>query len=466
MGSVWAAEHIELGTQLAVKLMDPTLADSPEWARRFKREAQAAASLDSPNIVRVFDYGIDEGTPYIAMELLRGESLAQRLLRCGRIDVRTLGNIYLQLGKALTKAHQLGIVHRDLKPANILLLGDDDGDIAKVIDFGIAKRAHALPEQGSELQTATGAMIGTPFYMSPEQASGSKDVDFRTDIWALGIIAYECILGKRPYYSDSLGNLVLQICTEPHRVPSQVAEVPDGFDEWYARCTAKSPRDRFPSARDAAIALHRIAQSERSLDSRPLRVTSEQQGTVPTNTCSAADSYVPVHQGGSTALTSPDAEHRQAKKPWIGARSGAILAVFGVAVAIGGWWHRATTRYDGESGSAPLPESSLSVSAMRAKPSTATGNPSRGQSATPDTSDSTARVTRSAERAPLSRSPLTDNATSAERAQQAVPAPESSAKRGKGNSRGNPPAPKVTSPAVTPEPKTLKPNGVFQTREG
>lgn len=207
MGSVWLAEHLELGTCVAVKLMDPELAATNVGLGRFKREAQAAASLDSPNIVRVFDFGIEGDTPYIVMELLKGESLGQRLQRVGSLELRSLISIYGQLGKAITKAHELGIVHRDLKPDNIFLVPDDDSDIAKVIDFGIAKRTLLAPGQITGVETRTGAMLGSPVYMSPEQASGSKDVDFRTDIWSLGIIAFECITGKRPYVSDSLGGL-------------------------------------------------------------------------------------------------------------------------------------------------------------------------------------------------------------------------------------------------------------------
>ncbi|MFC1643048.1 protein kinase [Myxococcota bacterium] len=255
MGSVWLAEHVELGTKVAVKLMDSASAANLDGHGRFRREAQAAATLDSLNIVRVFDYGVDLTTPYIVMELLKGESLAQRLERVGRITLLSLAHVYIQMGRALTTAHETGIIHRDLKPDNIFLVPGDDGDTVKVIDFGVAKRTTLDPGQLVGVQTRTGALVGTPFYMSPEQASGSKHIDYRTDIWSLGVIAYECITGQRPYQSDSLGGLVLEICSGEARVPSRQAPVPAGFDAWYARCAARRAEERYVSAREAVAAL-------------------------------------------------------------------------------------------------------------------------------------------------------------------------------------------------------------------
>jgi serine/threonine-protein kinase len=254
MGSVWRAEHIELATQAAVKLIDEDFAQSPEALTRFRREAQAAASLRSVHVVQILDYGIDGDTPYIAMELLDGESLAARLTRSGRLPPAECATILLQVSKALARAHERGIVHRDLKPDNVFLVRDGDDEITKVLDFGIAKRTNGF-QTSLDMATRTGSLMGTPYYMSPEQASGRRAVDHRTDIWAFGIIAFECLLGRRPYDDANLGGLLISICTENSRIPSSVGMVPPGFDDWFRRATAKDPDARFQSIRDAALEL-------------------------------------------------------------------------------------------------------------------------------------------------------------------------------------------------------------------
>lgn len=257
MGSVWRAEHLDLGTPAAVKLIDETFAQSPEALTRFRREAQAAASLRSANVVQILDYGVDGDTPYIAMELLEGESLADRIEHSGRMEPETCAAILLQVSKALARAHEQGIVHRDLKPDNVFLSRDGDDVVAKVLDFGIAKRTGVL-QTASDMATRTGSLMGTPYYMSPEQASGRREVDHRTDIWAFAVIAYECLTGRRPFDDSNLGGLLLSICTENPPPPSQLAPLPPGFDAWFARCTAKEPAARFENIRGAAAELCRV----------------------------------------------------------------------------------------------------------------------------------------------------------------------------------------------------------------
>src|SRR5579862_6191242 len=178
MGSVWRAMHLGLDVPCAVKFIEGELASLPEAQARFEREAKAAAQLRSPNVVQILDHGVCEGTPYIAMELLDGEDLGKRVAKTGTLHPRDLNVIVTQVCRALTKAHAQGIVHRDLKPDNIFLVRDDDREIAKVLDFGIAKAGVAGGVGGSN--TRTGAMLGTPYYMSPEQAQGTRAVDFRS----------------------------------------------------------------------------------------------------------------------------------------------------------------------------------------------------------------------------------------------------------------------------------------------
>jgi len=259
MGSVWRADDLTLDSQVAVKLIDPNIASSTEALGRFKREAQAAAALRSVHVVQILDHGFDSenGLPFIAMELLEGESLAARLTRLRRLPAMDTADILSQVARALTRAHEKGIVHRDLKPDNIFLVREGENEIAKVLDFGIAKRTGALGDTGG-VKTNTGAMLGTPYYMSPEQALGQSSIDYRTDIWSLGIIAYECLTGVRPFDKETLGALLMAICNDALPVPSSVAPVPAGFDAWFAKVAARKPEERFGSAAEATSELRLI----------------------------------------------------------------------------------------------------------------------------------------------------------------------------------------------------------------
>lgn len=248
MGSVWRAEHLSLKTPIALKRIDGELVGSQEAIQRFEREAQAAASLRSTHVVQILDHGVDGDTPFIAMELLQGESLADRLAREQRLPARETVDIMTQVGRAMTLAHGAGIVHRDLKPENVFLVREGEQEVVKVLDFGIAK--HTSRVQEIAVETRSGTLLGTPYYMSPEQARGDKRVDHRTDLWAMGVIAYECLTGFRPFSGESLGDLLLKICSDPIPVPSKFFALPERFDAWFARALARSPDLRFQSARD------------------------------------------------------------------------------------------------------------------------------------------------------------------------------------------------------------------------
>ncbi len=260
MGAVWSAEHLELNCPAAVKLLSPAFADSAETLARFKREAQAAASLRSTNIVQILDFGIDKGVPYIAMELLQGDTLAERLSARGRLTPRETAVILSQVARAVTWAHGMGIVHRDLKPGNIFLSHDAGEIVVKLLDFGIAKPMSFGPSETPV--TMTGTIIGTPQYMSPEQASGRRTVDHRTDIWSFGVVAFECLTGHRTFETDTLGSLMLKICSDPMPIPSKVGPVPKGFDEWFARCAHRDPERRFLSIAEAADVLRFVCGLE------------------------------------------------------------------------------------------------------------------------------------------------------------------------------------------------------------
>ena len=261
MGSIWRAHHLVLAAPVAVKLIDREHVPDEETLGRFMREAQSAATLRSPHVVQILDYGVDDKLPFIVMELLDGENLAQRLRRLGRLASADTARIVTHIGRAMARAHEANIVHRDLKPENVFLIRNEDEEIAKVLDFGVAKVAVGeLGEQGS--RTRTGSILGTPYYMSPEQAQGNKTVDHRSDLWSLGVIAFECLTGKRPFYSDGLGDLVLQICIRDIPVPSEISSVPVGFDAWFARAVARDPEARFQSARELSDALREVLGGE------------------------------------------------------------------------------------------------------------------------------------------------------------------------------------------------------------
>jgi eukaryotic-like serine/threonine-protein kinase len=252
MGSVWLAEHLALRSWVAVKLMDPAIAATPEGAERFRREAQAAASLRSAHVVQVLDYGLHETTPFLVMELLQGESLAGCLEREKRLTPERTLAIVTQVARALGRAHQAGIVHRDLKPDNVFLVREDDQELVKILDFGIAKTPAS---KFGGVETRTGVTMGTPYYMSPEQVEGKKAVDHRTDLWAMAVITSECLTGVRPFDGSTYGELLLNICARPVPVPSSLGPVPPSFDAWFFRATNRDPEQRFQSAQELATAL-------------------------------------------------------------------------------------------------------------------------------------------------------------------------------------------------------------------
>ncbi|HEU4580651.1 MAG TPA: protein kinase [Polyangiaceae bacterium] len=258
MGSVWLARHVDLDSLVAVKLMGKEVAATPAGTERFLREARTAASLRSPHVVQILDYGLHDGVPFIAMELLEGESLAARLARDGRFQSWQLAeHILRQVARAVGRAHDAGIVHRDLKPGNIFLVRNDEEEIVKLLDFGIAKSASPLDAPPSS-STRTGEFLGSPVYASPEQLQGSKHLDQRADIWSLGVIAYECFIGRPPFSEDTLVNLVLAVCLQPLPIPSQHGSVPPGFDAWFARACERDVTQRFQTVREASIELRRL----------------------------------------------------------------------------------------------------------------------------------------------------------------------------------------------------------------
>jgi eukaryotic-like serine/threonine-protein kinase len=261
MGSVWEGVHVSLGTRVAVKFIDAEHAQSKEAQSRFLNEARAAAKLRSKHVVQVHDQGVTEdGRPYIVMEFLAGEPLDRRLDRQGALSLQETAVIIVQVCRALAKAHEVGIVHRDLKPENVFIVHDEeDGhDTVKVVDFGIAKFTDS--SFGLSSATRTGSVLGTPYYMSPEQARGLRSVDHRADLWSIGVIAFRCVAGRLPFEGEAIGDLLVKICTAPLPVPSQIVPgLPPGFDAWFSRALGREPSDRFQSAPELSEALAAVA---------------------------------------------------------------------------------------------------------------------------------------------------------------------------------------------------------------
>jgi serine/threonine protein kinase len=259
MGSVWEGQHTSLGTRVAIKFIEKEYADNEEARKRFDNEAHAAAALQSKHAIQIHDHGVtDDGKPYIVMEMLVGEPLDKRLERLRILPLRDAAVILQQVCRGLQKAHEHGIVHRDLKPENIFLVKspDDDEETAKVLDFGIAKIRTGGADQNISANTRTGAVLGTPFYMSPEQARGLRDIDHRSDLWSIGVIAFKCVTGRLPFEGESLGDLLVKICTVPIPVPSQLnPQLPPSFDAWFSRALDRDPNRRFGSAHELAEAL-------------------------------------------------------------------------------------------------------------------------------------------------------------------------------------------------------------------
>ncbi len=254
MGSVWLADHLALHTQVVVKFIAADLARSKDAISRFEREAAAASQVKSPHVVQILDFGVsDRNSPFIVMELLEGCDLAQHIERFGRLELAHTGEITAQLCRALSRAHERGIVHRDIKPQNIFLCDAGSGELfVKLLDFGIAKGAAV---EKLDESTKTGTLVGSPYYMSPEQLVGAKDIDFRTDLWSVAVVAFEAMTGTRAFEGETVGALAVRIHNDPLPIPSARCDsASSAVDAWFARACSRTPSERFGSAKELADA--------------------------------------------------------------------------------------------------------------------------------------------------------------------------------------------------------------------
>jgi len=275
MGAVWVAEHLALRTQVVVKFIASGLKSNKEAQDRFSREAAAASQVKSPHVVQTFDHGItDEGVPYIVMELLEGRDLGQYLDQEGKMPPDLVVEVMGQLARALDRAHERGIIHRDIKPGNIYLCdaGRAGEVFVKLLDFGIAKGVELMGTDRVDSGTKTGSMIGSPFYMSPEQILGSKDLDHRSDLWSVGVVCFEMLTGRKPFDAETMGGLAIRIHSEPLPLPTVVnPDLPIAVDAWFSRACARDVKARYHSAKEMTeeLALALGGQMPKSLDASP-----------------------------------------------------------------------------------------------------------------------------------------------------------------------------------------------------
>ncbi|HEX2876867.1 MAG TPA: serine/threonine-protein kinase [Polyangiaceae bacterium] len=267
MGAVYEASHSGTGRRVALKVIIPGALISRDAILRFQREARAAGVIESQHIVQVLDTGIDreQGVPFMVMEYLVGEDLQKLGERLGALAPELALRIGAQACSGLQKAHEARVIHRDIKPANLFLARRDDADVVvKILDFGIAKvKEDQLTGAPDQALTRTGGMMGSPLYMSPEQAVGSKAIDHRTDVWSLGAVLYEVLTGRSPHHSaQTLGQLIMAICSAPPLPLTQVApSVPREVGEIVQRALRIDPNERFQSAAEMRDAIRQLLPS-------------------------------------------------------------------------------------------------------------------------------------------------------------------------------------------------------------
>jgi serine/threonine protein kinase len=312
MGVVFRARQEDNGLPVAVKILRPELAQQdPQFAKRFVREARAAAAVRHPNVVEILDVGEEpDGTIYQVLELLVGESLREHLERKERLDPTMMLELLLPVMNALEAAHAAGIVHRDLKPDNIFLARQPSGEAKPtLLDFGIAK---LLDTRGGSFATNTGSIMGTPAYMAPEQAGGYKDQGPAIDVWAMGIIAFECLTGSPPFHGSSPAHVMLKIMTEaPPPVDTVVAEIPVGISQAIEKALQRTPADRHHTMAAFRGALRVAAEREglelpaegRASTTRVLSIAPRPEEDVASAETDAAVSAKPVSDSGEGFAT-------------------------------------------------------------------------------------------------------------------------------------------------------------------
>ena len=342
MGVVFAARHRELEQRVAIKFLLPEFAEQGMAAERFRREARAAARMRGEHVCRVLDVGtIESGIPFMVMEYLEGRDLASELDRRGQLPVEEAVGYLLEACEALAEAHVAGIIHRDLKPANLFLETRADGSRrVKVLDFGVSKLLLSLSE-GAGALTKTSSLVGSPLYMSPEQLDSARDVDARTDVWALGVVLFELLTGSTPFRGETIPQLVAAVLQDaPVRLPPHAQPLPPGLEEVMCRALAKQRDKRYGSVAELAQALAPYAPSRaRESVARISRLLSVRaEASEPSVRVPTAGVVTPLRAGESRAQTAPSwdrpASSRGRKLVWVIA---ALVVVVAAAARFLSW---------------------------------------------------------------------------------------------------------------------------------
>ncbi|APR86448.1 Serine/threonine-protein kinase pkn3 [Minicystis rosea] len=292
MGVVVAAQHIHLRQKVAIKFLLPDA--TQEVVERFLREARAAVRLKSEHVTRVLDVGeLEGGAPFMVMEYLEGSDLSQVLKKRGPLSVEDAVDYVLQACEAIGEAHQLGIVHRDLKPANLFLTKGADGSaVVKVLDFGISKDTSDTSAEEEMQLTRTRAVLGSPYYMAPEQMKSTRNVDARADIWSLGIILYQLLTKKVPYKAESFVALCIMVVNEDPPPPTtHRADLPPGLEAAILRALRKKPEERYASVSELAAAIAPFGNAGAALSAE--RIARVQGAPLPSIERPTSQSIVP-----------------------------------------------------------------------------------------------------------------------------------------------------------------------------
>ena len=336
MGAVYAATHLVSGKRVAVKWMLPTLGQIAGARERFIGEACATARIDHPNIVDIYDVGNDGGSVYLVMEYLHGETLSDRLER-EQISAQEAITLLMPALRGVAAAHAHGVIHRDLKPDNIFLCRTAEGEPLepKVLDFGISKITG--PESRDHSLTRSGAVLGTPYYMSPEQVRGARDVDERADVYAFGVMLYEALTGQRPFDAETYNQLILKIATEtPAPMTSLNPTVDERLVAVIERSMAREPVLRYPSIEALATALEPFAGGVRFRTSASLaqRSTPSLPVSPPSRACQLA-TRAADGAGLRSYAASPRSFGARHKRARTTVTSAAVALVF---CSLGFWW--------------------------------------------------------------------------------------------------------------------------------
>ena len=321
IATVYLARNLRSNQIVAVKIVHPHIAKDPEVVRRFQREAGLLTGLSNPHLVQVFDYGVENGQHYLVMEYVEGRTLKSIINEEGALDLDRSLEIARQIAEGLVEVHRRGIVHRDIKPQNLMI--EPDGTV-KVMDFGIARVADL------SALTRSGYLVGTPHYISPEQARG-QEVDHRSDLYSLGVVLYEMITGQVLFDADSPISVALKHLNEP--VPPlslQRADIPDEVEALVNRCLAKHREDRFQSAEELIAAIDRVS-------GRPVSTQVETVVTKPARVPLPPPSPPPVvHPPAPTTPRVVPRPRRQAKAPWVAMGAVIVILICGGLLAIAG----------------------------------------------------------------------------------------------------------------------------------